>query len=85
MKLVQTLGLTALLLLSGTGYAETGSHDGMPMECKQKHRGMMNPGKMAKMQNMMQMRQKHMQAMEQRLANIEALLKELVALEKQKK
>ncbi len=81
MKLIQTLGLTTLLLISCASYAEMGSGSGMPMECKQKHEGMMNP---EKMKGMMEMRQKHMQTMEQRLANIEALLKELVELEKKK-
>ncbi len=84
MKLFQTLSLTALLLgMSCVSYAGTKSHDGMPVECNQKHSGMMMSPE--KMHSMMQMRQKHMQAMEQHLANIEALLKELVTLEKQKK
>ncbi len=86
MKLIQTLGLASLLLcMAGVSYAEAGSEDGMPMECKQKHGGMMSPEKMEKMKGMMQMRKKHMQTMEQRLANIEALLKELVELEKKHK
>jgi len=83
MKFVQTLGLSILLLgMTGVSYAEADSKDGMHMECKQKHGGMMSP---EKMKSMMQMRQKHMRTMEQRLANIEALLKELVELEKKHK
>ncbi len=84
MKFIQTLSLAILLAVTSASYAEMGSGSGMPMECEQKHNGMMNPEKMAKMKGMMEMRQKHMQKMEQRLANIEALLKELVELEKKK-
>ena len=84
MKTIQTLGLIALLAISGISFAEMGAGGDMPMECKQKHKGMMSPEKMAKMKEMQQMKKKHMQAMEQRLANIEALLKELVELEKKK-
>lgn len=43
--------------------------------------GNMNP---QMMQNMMEMRQQHKQQMEQRLANIESMLAELLALQKQK-
>ncbi len=86
MKVVQTFSLITLLALSSISYAEmdSHSHETMPMECKQKHSGMMNPEKMAKMKEMQQLRQQHMQKMEQRLANIEALLKELVELQKKK-
>jgi len=51
---------------------------------------MKNPEKMEKMEKMeemeemMQRKQKHMQTMENRLANIEELLKQLVELQKQK-
>jgi len=52
----------------------------MPMMDPQQG-GMMNP---QMMKNMMAMRQKHMQTMETHLANIEALLRQLVELQKQK-
>ncbi|VAX06914.1 hypothetical protein MNBD_GAMMA25-1527 [hydrothermal vent metagenome] len=84
MKFMQTLGLVTLLAISNISYAEMDSHEAMPMECKQKHGGMMSPEKMAKMKEMQQKRQQHMQKMEQHLANIEALLKELVELQKKK-
>jgi len=87
MKMIQTLGLVTLLAISSISVAEMDKSkgmNGMPMECKQKHKGMMSPEKMAKMKEMQQMKKKHMQAMEQRLANIEALLKELVELQKKK-
>jgi len=48
---------------------------------------MKNPEKMEEMEEMeemMQRKQKHMQTMENRLANIEELLKQLVELQKQK-
>ncbi len=84
MNIIQTLSLTMLLAISSISVAEMGAGNGMPMECKQKHSGMMSPERMAKMKEMQQMKKKHMQAMEQRLANIEALLKELVELQKKK-
>jgi len=85
MKLFQILSFAGLLCITSLSHADTGSHNDMPMECKQKHGEMMSPEKKEKMHQMMQMKKKHMQTMEQRLANIEALLKELVELEKKHK
>jgi len=49
----------------------------MPMHDKEKCE------MMSKMKPMMQMREKHMKTMEERLANIEDLLRQLVELQKQ--
>jgi hypothetical protein len=54
-----------------------GKPGGMPM--MQGRRGMMNP---QMMQSMMAMRQQHMTSIDQHPANIEALLKQLVELQK---
>lgn len=57
----------------------TGCGQGQRMGCG--HMGMMNP---QMKQQMMAMRQQHMHRMEERLANIEALLKELVEMQKKR-
>lgn len=97
MKLLNLMTATALATtISFSAMAETEHHPEeaaesasakmpmgggqMPMMGAQQG-GMMNP---QMMQNMMAMRQKHMQTMETRLANIEALLRQLVELQKQK-
>ena len=60
-----------------------GSPATMPMMGAQQG-GMMTPQMMQKMQNRMAMQRQHMQTMETHLANIEALLRQLVELQKQK-
>lgn len=64
----------------GDGPMMQNQQGGMPM--RGGPRGRMHP---QMMQQMMTMRQQHMQTMETRLANIEALLQQLVELQKQKK
>lgn len=61
----------------GGGRMMNNPQAGMPMMGG----GMMNP---QQMQQMMTMRQQHMKTMEDRLANIEALLQQLVDLQKAK-
>lgn len=81
------------MMSDGYGMPGRGGYRGMMMD-PEMHRNMMQrrqsdggmPGGMKNprmMQNMMSMRQQHMQQMEKRLANIEALLEELVELQKQ--
>lgn len=96
MKIFKLLTLAGLTVIATPSFAEEGNmsgHSGMQMgssmdmsmmgekECGQM--GGMKHGKMEGMKNMMEMRQQHMQTMEDRLANIEKLLQQLVELQKQ--
>lgn len=80
MKFIQTLGLATLLLCMSNISLATGSHESTSQEAAHGHAGMSKE----KMHEMMQMKKKHMETVEQRLTNIEAMLKELLELEKKK-
>ena len=92
MKMTYVLAVLCFGIISSPILAEDGQHSekstmkmdsSMPMHDKEKCEMMsrMNP---EKMKEMMQMKKKHMQTMENRLANIEELLQQLVELQKQK-
>lgn len=86
MKTVQLLTVVCLAVITSPIFADEGTQSGkhgMPMDGEQgcEHMSMM---KQEKMKGMMQMKKKHMQTMEDRLANIEELLKQLVEMQRQK-
>jgi len=96
MKIFKLLLLAGLTVIATPSFAEEGhmyGHSGMQMdssmdmsmmgekECDQM--GGMKHDKMDGMKNMMEMRRQHMQTMEDRMANIEKLLQQLVELQKQ--
>ena len=97
MKMLKLLAVAGLVVIASPTFAEEGhmsehsgmhmgSSNGMSMEGEQDCDQMpaMKQGKMKKMKDMMKMKQQHMQAMEERMANIESLLQQLVDLQKQK-
>jgi len=92
MKTIHLLTAVCLGVIASPVFAEEGQQPerpGMHMKSSMPMHGekdceMMSMKNPKNMEDMMQRKQKHMQTMENRLANIEELLKQLVELQKQK-
>jgi len=95
MKTIHLLTAVCLGVFANPVFAQEGQQPekpGMDMKSSMPMHGekdcemmsMKNLEKMEKMEEMMQRKQKHMQTMENRLANIEELLRQLVELQKHK-